>query len=68
MRFDIYLFLVYRDVFNFFDKLKKGYLVVDDFEWVLIMINFIIEIFIFREDVESLVREYDVNGKLNWLL
>lgn len=64
----MYLFLVYRDVFNFFDKLKKGYLVVDDFEWVLIMINFIIEIFIFREDVESLVREYDVNGKLNWLL
>lgn len=59
---------MYRDVFNFFDKLKKGYLVVDDFEWVLIMINFIIEIFIFREDVESLVREYDVNGKLNWLL
>lgn len=52
----------------FFDKLKKGYLVVDDFEWVLIMINFIIEIFIFREDVESLVREYDVNGKLNWLM
>lgn len=59
---------MYRDVFNFFDKLKKGYLVVDDFEWVLIMINFIIEIFIFREDVESLVREYDVNGKLNWLM
>lgn len=59
---------MYRDVFNFFDKLKKGYLVVDDFEWVLIMINFIIEILIFREDVESLVREYDVNGKLNWLL
>lgn len=59
---------MYRDVFNFFDKLKKGYLVVDDFEWVLIMINFIIEILIFREDVESLVREYDVNGKLNWLM
>lgn len=59
---------MYRDVFNFFDKLKKGYLVVDDFEWVLIMINFIIEVFIFREDVESLVREYDVNGKLNWLM
>lgn len=59
---------MYRDVFNFFDKLKKGYLVVDDFEWVLIMINFIIEIFIFREDVESLVREYDVNGKLNWIM
>lgn len=59
---------MYRDVFNFFDKFKKGYLVVDDFEWVLIMINFIIEIFIFREDVESLVREYDVNGKLNWLM
>lgn len=59
---------MYRDVFNFFDKLKKGYLVVDDFEWVLIMINFIIEIFIFREDVESFVREYDVNGKLNWLM
>lgn len=66
LRFDIYLFSVYRDAFNFFDKSKKGYLVADDFERALTTINSITETPTSREDAESLVREYDVNGKSNW--
>lgn len=57
---------MYRDAFNFFDKSKKGYLVADDFERALTTINSITETPTSREDAESLVREYDVNGKSNW--
>ncbi|XP_052702491.1 uncharacterized protein LOC128179047 isoform X3 [Crassostrea angulata] len=53
---------MYRDAFNFFDKSKKGYLVADDFERALTTINSITETPTSREDAESLVREYDVNG------
>lgn len=47
---------------TFFDKSKKGYLVADDFERALTTINSITETPTSREDAESLVREYDVNG------
>ena len=57
---------MYRVAFIFFDKSKKGYLVADDFERALTRINSITDTPTTREDAESLVKEYDVNGKANY--
>ncbi|XP_061172188.1 troponin C-like [Saccostrea echinata] len=53
---------MYREAFSFFDKTKKGYIVADDFERALTRINQISQTTTTREEAESLVKEYDVNG------
>ncbi|XP_056022752.1 calmodulin-like isoform X2 [Ostrea edulis] len=53
---------MYREAFNFFDKSRKGYIVADDFERALKRINQVTQTPTTREEAESLVREYDVNG------
>ncbi|XP_062590979.1 calmodulin-like isoform X1 [Saccostrea cucullata] len=53
---------MYREAFSFFDKTKKGYIVAEDFERALTRINQINQTPTTREEAESLVKEYDVNG------